>query len=179
VGDLEMTKALVVADDPRIDISSADRKAQHDALIDLHYLNPYVTAASKAVDDLNKQLENVQKTLKKVSDVPEVITEHIKTMSGELKELKTKISGDPSLGTRGRRSSVQGVLSMLGSAIGGYSEAPTSRQLQRIEEKRSELRTLIDRINKIIQSDIPRLNELLIGNDIPHVFPVKIIKFKQ
>ena len=179
VGDLEMTKILIVAEDSRVDISSADRKAQHDALIDLHYLNPYVAAAAKAIDDLNKQLQNVQKTLNKVNDVPEVITEHIKAMSGDLKELKTKISGDPSLGSRGRRSSIQGVLSMLESAIGGYSEAPSSRQLQRIEEKRNELETLIERINKIIQSDIPRLNELLIANDIPHVFPVKIIKFKK
>jgi len=179
VGDMEMTKVLHVAEDPRIDISLAERKAQHDALIDLHYLNPYVTAAVKAVDDLNKQLENVQKTLKKVKDVPEAITEHIKTMSKDLKELKTKLAGDPSLGFSGRQYSIQGSLSMIGNAIGGYSEAPSSRQLQRIEEKRKELKTSIERINQITQSDIPRLNELLITNNIPHVFPVKIIKFKQ
>jgi len=83
------------------------------------------------------------------------------------------------LGFSGRQFSVQGGLSMIGRTIGGYSEAPTERQLQQIEEKQQELKTLIERINKIIQENIPHLNELLIANEIPHVFPVKIIKFNQ
>jgi len=128
---------------------------------------------------LNKQLDNVQKTLKKVTEVPEAITDHIKSMSGDLKEIKTKLIGDPSLGFSGRQSSIQGSLSMIVNAIGGYSEAPTSRQLKQIEKKRDELKTLIEKINKIIQTDIPRLNELLIANKIPYVFPVKIIKFNK
>jgi len=90
-----------------------------------------------------------------------------------------KVAGDPELGFSRRQFSVQGGLSMIGSAIEGYSEAPKERQLQQIEEKQQELKTLIERINKIIQENIPRLNELLIANEIPHVFPVKIIKFKQ
>ena len=68
---------------------------------------------------------------------------------------------------------------MIGSAIGGYSEAPTERQLQKIEEKQQELETLIQRINKVIQENIPQLNELLITNKIPHVFPAKVIKFNK
>jgi hypothetical protein len=179
VGDQEMTKILKVADDPRIEISFADRKAQHDALVKLQYLYPYVMAATKAVGDLEKELEKVQKTLKKVTEVPESIKELMETTTKELGEIKIKLAGDPELGFSGRQFSVQGGLSMIGSAIGGYSEAPTERRLQQIEEKQQELKTLIERINKIIQENIPRLNELLIANEIPHVFPVKIIKFKQ
>jgi hypothetical protein len=178
VEDQEMTKILKVAEDPRIDISPADRKAQHDALIKLHYLYPYVTAAIKAVDDLGQELDKVQKTLKKVTEVPESITEHVEDTKNELKDIKKKLAGDPDLGFRGRRFSVQGGLSMIGSAIEGYSEAPTERQLQKIEEKQQELETLIQRINKVIQENIPRLNELLIANKIPHVFPAKVIKFR-
>jgi hypothetical protein len=68
---------------------------------------------------------------------------------------------------------------MIGSAIEKYSEAPTERQLHQIEEIQQELKILIERINKIIQENMPRLNELLVANEIPHVFPVKIIKFRQ
>ena len=69
VEDQEMTKILKVDEDPRIDISFEDRKAQHDALIRLHYLNPYVTAATMAVDDLGEELDRVQKTLKNARQV--------------------------------------------------------------------------------------------------------------
>jgi hypothetical protein len=179
VDDQEMTKTFKVFDDPRIEISFADRKAQHDALVKLQYLYPYVSAATKAVGDLEQELEKVQKTLKKVTEVPESIKEHMETTTKELEEIKIKLTGDPEMGFRGRQFSVQGGLSMIGNVIGGYSEAPTERQLQKIEEKKQELKTLIERINKVIQENIPRLNELLIANKIPHVFPIKIIKFDQ
>ena len=178
-GEQEMTKTLRVAEDPRIEISFADRKAQHDALLKLHYLFPYVTAAIKSVDDLNKELEKVQKTLKKVPEVHEDITKHVKATKEELEDIRVKLSGDPSLGFRGRSLSVQGGLSAVGSAIGGFTEAPTERQLQKIEEKQQDLEDLIERINRVIQENIPRLNELLIANQIPHVFPAKVIKFKK
>ncbi len=179
VDDQEMTKTFKVFDDPRIEISFADRKAQHDALVKLQYLYPYVSAATRAVGDLEQELEKVQKTLKKVTEVPESIKEHMETTTKELEEIKIKLTGDPEMGFRGRQLSVQGGLSMIGNVIGGYSEAPTERQLQKIEEKKQELKTLIERINKVIQENIPRLNELLIANKIPHVFPIKIIKFDQ
>ncbi len=178
VGDQEMTKTVKVADDPRIEISFEERKAQHDVLVKLYNLYPYVSAADKAVGDLNKELDKVRKTLKKVADVPESITDYIETTAKELKEIKIRLTGDPELGFRGRSFSIQGGLSALGNAIGGYSEAPTERQLGRMEEKRKELKTLIDRINTVVQKNIPRLNELLTANKIPHVFPVKTIKFK-
>jgi hypothetical protein len=179
VDDQEMTKTIKVADDPRIEISFEERKAQHDTLVKLQNLYPYVAAATKAVGDLEKEMDNVQKTLKKVAEVPESIKELIETTTEELGEIKIKLAGDPELGFRGRQFSIQGGLSMVGRAIERYSEAPTDKQLQQIAEKQQELKTQIDRINNIIQENLPRLNELLVANEIPHVFPVKIIKFDQ
>ena len=66
---------------------------------------------------------------------------------------------------------------MLGEAIGGYTAAPTDRQIQKIEEKKQELGGLIQRINKIIEESIPRLNKQLNENNIPHMLPGKTIKF--
>jgi hypothetical protein len=142
-------------------------------------LFPYVTAATKAVGDLEKEIDKVQKTLKKVTEVPETIKELVEATKKELGEIKIKLSGDPEQGFRGRQFSIQGSLTMVRGAIEGYSEAPTERQIRQVQEKKEELQVLIGRINKIIQENIPRLNELLITNKIPHVFPVKIIKFNQ
>jgi photosystem II stability/assembly factor-like uncharacterized protein len=173
----ETTKALKVEEDPRIEISFEERKAQHDALVKLHYLYPYVSAASKAIENLNKELDKVQKTLKKVSDAPQTLSQQIEATIKDLKEMKTKLSGDPELGFRGMRFSVQGGLFMLGRAIEGYTAAPSARQLQQIEEKKQALDVLIQSINKIIEEDMPRLNRLLNENNIPHMFPGKTIKF--
>ncbi|MDH5743956.1 MAG: hypothetical protein OEZ52_10445, partial [Candidatus Aminicenantes bacterium] len=137
----------------------------------------YVSAASQTIENLNKELDKVQKTLKKVSDAPESLSQQIEATSKELKEMKTKLVGDPELGFRGMRFSVQGGLFMLGRAIGGYTAAPSDRQLQQIEEKKQALDVLIQRINKIIEEDMPRLNRLLNENNIPHMFPGKTIKF--
>ncbi len=177
VGDQEMTKAIKVAEDPRIEISFEERKAQHDALVELHNLYPYVSGASKAIDDLIKDLDKVQKTVKKVSDVPDSIPQQIDSLMKELKQMKIKLAGDPESGFSGVSLSIQGGLFSIGRAIEGYTEAPTSRHLQQISEKKKELASLIQRINEIFEKDIPRLNKLLNENNIPHVFPGKTIKF--
>ncbi len=176
-GEEEMTRALKVEEDPRIEIPFQDRKAQHDALLELHYLYPYISAASRAVESLKRELDSVQKTLKKISSVPEVISEQIETTAQELEEIKIKLTGDPELGYRGRRFSVQGRLRMLGEAIESYTVAPSGRQVLQIKERKEELGGLIQRINKIIEEGIPRLNKLLNENNIPHMLPGKAIKF--
>jgi photosystem II stability/assembly factor-like uncharacterized protein/prefoldin subunit 5 len=177
VGDEEANKTLNVEEDPRIEVSFRDRKAQHDALLELHHLYPYVSAASRTVESLNKELDKVQKTLKKISDVLEKISQQIEAMDKDLKEIKIKLTGDPDLGFRARRFSVQGGLFLLGEAIASYTAAPTDRQIQQIQEKKDELSGLIQRINKIIEEGIPRLNKLLNENNIPHMLPGKTIKF--
>jgi len=178
-GGHEWTKTLKVSEDPRIEISFEDRKAQHDALVELYNLYPYIQAASRAVNDLEKQLGEVKKTLKKVSGVPEEISREIEASTKELADVKTKLLGDPTRGFSGMRFSVRGALFMLGREIGGYTEAPSPRQLERIEGKKGELKELIQRINKVIQEDIPRLNRMLNENNIPHLFPGKVIKFME
>jgi prefoldin subunit 5 len=143
----------------------------------LHHLYPYVSAASRTVNSLNKELDKIQKTLKKISDVPEEISQQVKAMEKELEQIKIELTGDPDLGYRGRRFSVQGGLFMLGEAIGSYTAAPTDRQIQQIQEKKDELSGLIQRINKMIEEGIPGLNKLLNANNIPHMLTGKTIKF--
>ena len=65
---------------------------------------------------------------------------------------------------------------MLGRSIGGYTGAPSERQVQQISKDSEELKALIERINKIIEVDIPELNKLMNENNIPRIFPPKKIK---
>lgn len=174
--DQEMAKTVQVEGDPRIDITFEERKAQHDALITISKLYPAISDSSRALNNLKKEMNKVETILKKVPDVPEAISEHMNAISKELSDIQIKLIGDPKLGYRGMRFSVRGSLFMLGGSIGGYTGAPSARQVQQIKEKSGELKVLIEKINKIIENDIPKLNKLLNENNIPHLFPGEKIK---
>jgi len=172
----EMTKTVKVEGDQRIDISFEDLKAQHDALMSIHKLQPALSAAGRALDSIRNQIKKQESVLKKIPDVPAEVLESIKAVSKEIDDIRLKLQGDPSLGRRGMRFSVRGRLSTLSRAIGRYPAAPSERHVQQIKKNSEELKTLIERINKIIEVDIPKLNELMNKNNIPRIFVGKKIK---
>ena len=119
VAEQEMTKGIEVQGDPRIDVSFEDRKAQHDALMDILNLYPLLSAASSASDRLKNEMDKQVEVLKKIKDVPEVVSEKIKAVSEEIEDIRIKLLGDPELGRRGMRASVRGRISTTGRSIGG------------------------------------------------------------
>lgn len=114
--------------------------------------------------------------MKKMPDIPAAIHESIKAISKEIDDIRLKLIGDPRLGYRGMRLSVRGRLLMTGRSIGGYTGAPSEHHVQQIRKNTEELKTLIDRINRLIEVDIPKLNELMNKNNIPRIFVGKKIK---
>ncbi len=172
----EMKTEVKIDRDPRIDVSFEDRKAQHDALYSIYKITPFLTASTKAIDTLRKEINKVKSNLKKVKDVPEILTEKVKTITAELDDIRKTLIGDPSLGWRGMRQSLRGRIMMLSRSISGFTGAPSARQVQSIQKESSALMALVDRINKVIETDIPTLNNLMNENNIPRIFPGEKIK---
>ncbi|NIM59298.1 MAG: hypothetical protein GTO16_10200 [Candidatus Aminicenantes bacterium] len=166
----EMTKTIKVEGDSRIDISFEDRKAQHDALMNIYKLQPAISAASRASDSIRREIQKQAIALKEIPDVPAAIHESIKAISKEMDDIRLKLMGDPRLGWMGMRFSVRGRLRMVGRDIERYTGAPTENQVKLIKKDSDELKTLIGRINKIIEEDIPKLNELMNKSNIPRIF---------
>jgi photosystem II stability/assembly factor-like uncharacterized protein/uncharacterized coiled-coil protein SlyX len=179
VSDQEIAKTVKAIGDPRIDISFEDRKAQHDALFTLYELYPILSEVDKVSDDLKKQLDELTKSLKKLPEVPETILEEAEAISKEIDDIRLKLLGDPKLGWQGLRRSLRGRIIMLGRAVGGYTSAPSPRQLQQIQKNSEQLKALVERLNKIIEEAIPRLNKLMNENNIPRVIPGEKIKIKE
>ncbi len=171
-----MTKIVKVEGDPRIDISFEDRKAQHDALMSIYELSSAISAASRTSNSIRTEIKKQESALKKIPDVPEEIQESVKAISKEIEDIRLKLLGDPKLGWRGMRFSVRGRLSMVGRSIGDYTGAPSEHQVQQIRKDSEELKTLIGRINRIIEVDIPKLNELMNKNNIPRIIVGEKIK---
>ncbi len=179
VADQEMTKSLKVEGDPRIDISFEDRKAQHDALMSILELYPALSAASSATDRLKSEMDKQVEVLKRIKDVPQAVSEKIKALSEEIEDIRIKLLGDPELGWRGMRASVRGRIFMTGRSIGGYTGAPSEDQVRQVKKDTEELMALVERINRIIEVEVPALNKLMNENNIPRIFVGEKIKIKD
>ena len=171
----EMTKTVQIEGDPKIDISLEERKTQHDALISIYKLNPGISAVSESSDSIKKDIKKLKENLKKVPDIPDVIYQQIESITKEIDNIRAKLLGDPKL-NQGRRFSIRGQLNRISRSIEGYTEAPSEREIQQIKKNFEEFKALVERINKIIEVDIPNLNKLLNEKNIPRLFPGKVIK---
>ena len=177
VADQEMVKSVEVTGDPRVAITFEDRKSQHDALYAIYQLMPLISSVSRATDKIQKEIAALKSDLKEVPDVPEAVTEVVKTVDDKVGVIRKKLFGDPDAGYRSMQDSLRGRFLMLYRSIGGYTGAPTGRQLQQIDKNSEALKALVLDLNMIIETDIPKLNKLLNENDVPRLFVGDPIKF--
>jgi len=175
-GGQEMARTVRVEGDPRIEVSSEDLKAQHDALMNLHRLVPLLSATEKTLDSLRSQLEDALEMTKKAPGAPTEIKEAIQEVQTELQTVRKEILGDPQAGFQAMRLSVRGRLFSLARSIGSYTGAPSERQLLDIGKYGEKLNALVEKINAIIDEDVPRLNKLMDEHNIPYLAPIQKIK---
>jgi hypothetical protein len=74
------------------------------------------------------------------------------------------------------------LLGRAGQFFGGldsYSAAPTSDQSARLSELTTELKSLVDRLNKVIDESIPNLNKLIRESGVTFVNPGSRVPFPQ
>ncbi|MGB7296546.1 MAG: hypothetical protein WBC70_13240 [Candidatus Aminicenantales bacterium] len=175
-GGQEATKTVKVEGDPRIDVAYEDRKAQHDALMSLYRLSPLMSDAEKTLGSLRGRLDDAEEMTKKAPQAPSAVKEAIQEVKARVQDVRKEILGDPQAGFQAMRFSVRGRLLLLARSIGGYTGVPSDRQLQDIAKHTDRLKTLVEKINTIIDADIPRLNTLMDENGIPYIAPIEKIK---
>jgi hypothetical protein len=165
-----------VEGDPRIDVAFEDRKAQHDAWMSLYQLAPLLSATEKTLDSLRNQLDDAEEMTKKNAEVPSTVKDASQEIKGKVQALRKEILGDPQAGFQAMRLSLRGRLFSLARSIESYTGAPSERQLLDIGRYGERLNALVDKINAIIDEDIPRLNKLMDDNNIPYIAPIQKIK---
>ena len=175
-GGLKTAKTVMVEGDPRIDVTAEARKAQHDALMGLYRLAPLLNETEKTLNSLRNQLEDAEGMIKKVAEAPAALKEAVQEVKNKVQAARKELLGDPQAGFRGMRASVRGRLLMLARSVGGYTGAPSERQLRDIAANTEKLNTLVGTVNAIIVEDIPRLNTLMDESNIPYIGPVQKIK---
>jgi photosystem II stability/assembly factor-like uncharacterized protein len=176
VEDGERAETFTVEADPRFDASFEDWKAQHDTLYKIYKLIPIIKAADNTTSSLKKKMNNVKAGLKEVPDAPEEIKSGLERIVKEIDDVRLQLFGEPRDFYRAFRRSVRGRILSLVGAIGDHVGAPSPKQMQRLEDDSTQLKELVQKINNIIEEEIPKLNQLMIESNIPHINPGAKIK---
>jgi hypothetical protein len=174
--DYELTKTMLVEEDPEVNLPLEERTKQHDALLKIYRMIPVISEVSQVTNSVKTELGELRSFLEKIPEVPNTIDDTLSVISSEIDKILQKLNGNPQLGSQARYYSIRGIQA-IARAIEGYSEAPSESQIQRIEEKNEELKRVVKILNNIIVDGIPKLNGILNENNIPHIPSLKPVKF--
>lgn len=179
VSDQKMIETLKVTGDPLVDISCEDRRTRHDILYSLYKLYPVIHSFESTLNSIQRQISDVQETIKKIPDVSGLLSEEANAILAKTNDIQLELFGDPKLGWPGVSTSVRGNLVLLGRAIERYTGLPSQPQLRQIDKNSAQLKDLVNRINEIIEKDISKLNRLLADNKISHQISLEKIKISE
>ena len=168
---------LTVEEDPRIQISSGDRAARRKALDDLYDLYKTADAGRRSVTRLRAQVTSTTEGWKKSGGgkIPESVEKAAEEMAKQVREVYDRfVSARQGLGAAGPPLTYTPPpfaqrIGRLMSAIEGYTAAPTPQQVEEIAAIRPALTDSMDRLKRLVETDLPRLNKMMNDAGIPHI----------
>ena len=179
-GSLEASEAVVVADDPRITASEADRRAWHDALLQAGRVWTRADAADRAVKALRTQLEEFQGSLKKNKDAPEALTKAVQALLDKLDPLAKRLRADRPTGFAGAplADEPEPLLArarMLNLGLSGITAPPTAQQSAVLERIRRQVDEVAAALNAVREGDVPALNTIVHESGMGRIDPGEAI----
>jgi len=182
-GSKEGAQEVVVEDDPRLQISPADRAARSEAIQQLYAMAKLADKDRKTIEGIKEGLKAAREQWKKDADKPDApkIPAEIQKAAEELQKsvdavAEKYVREQQGLGNAGPPfewkpeplpQQVQGLLRELD----GFWEAPGGQQ----KEKLAELTPLVNdasaKVKKIAEEDLPALNKKMNDAGIPHIVP--------
>jgi photosystem II stability/assembly factor-like uncharacterized protein len=184
-GSKEATQKVVVEDDPRMQMSAADRAARRDAIEQLYALAKTADKDRKTIEGIKEGLKTAREQWKKDAGKPEMpkIPEEIQKAAEELQKKVDAVAEKyvrerEGLGNAGPPfvwkpeplpQQVQGLLRDLD----GFWAAPGGQQKDKLAELPPLLSDASAQVKKIAEEDLPALNKKMNDAGIPHIVPVQ------
>jgi hypothetical protein len=178
------TKVDVRAD-PRVEVTVAELKAQHDAALALRDLTSRANMLLEQTDGMTRQLTSINQTLRPArandggsarsdSDVAvqqgaaSAALQAVNVAQMRLKSFRDDKLARPLQGLQYRQyPRLREELQSLGNAVSRPQEKPTDPQMQRLRELTDETVALEGELQAIVATEIAKVNQLLAGT--PHV----------
>lgn len=184
-GNKEATQEVVVDDDPRMQMSPADRAAREEAIKQLYALAKTADKDRKTIEGIKEGLKAATEQWKKDADKPDVpkIPEEIRKAAEELQKKVDAVAEKyarerEGLGNAGPPfvwkpeplpNQAQGLLRELD----GFWAAPGGQQKEKLAELPPLVRDASAQVKKIAEEDLPALNKKMNDAGIPHIVPVQ------
>ena len=184
-GDKEATQKVVVEDDPRMQISAADRAARREAIEQLYALAKTADKDRKIIVGIQGGLKAAREQWKKDAGKPDMpkIPEEIQKAADELRKkvdavAEKYVRAQQGLGNAGPPlvwkpeplpNQAQGLLRELD----GFWAAPGGQQKEKIAELTPLISDASAQVKKIAEEDLPALNKKMNEAGIPHIVPVE------
>jgi photosystem II stability/assembly factor-like uncharacterized protein len=182
-GSKEATQEVVVEDDPRLQISPADRAARSETIQQLYAMAKTTDKDRKTIQGIKDGLKAARDQWKKDADKPEApkIPEEIQKAAEELQKkvdavAEKYVREQQGLGNAGppfewKPEPLPQQLQSLLRDLDGFWAAPGGQQ----KEKLAELTPLVSDnsalVKKIAEEDLPALNKKMNDAGIPHIVP--------
>ncbi|MEK6321390.1 MAG: hypothetical protein AABN33_06870 [Acidobacteriota bacterium] len=173
----EATTTVRVQEDPRIQISEADRAKWSDALMKAYELQRSAGASQRSVQNLRTQMTSLQESLRRTPNVPREVNDAVKSVSDQVDDVQKKLvpvfdqSGSAGPPLPGTPRPVLGRIGQLFNGLDSYTAAPTPDQTAKLGELATELKALIDQLNKLIDEAVPNLNRQIRDAGVSFVNP--------
>ena len=168
-GDASAEGSVQVSEDPRIQISAADRRANHDALVRLTSMVAGMTRAHEAAEATAEEAAELVEAFASEPD------SDLKTRVGEFREAAAEAARNLSRneGRQGRGAWPRPLFARIGAearSLDAYTEAPNAEVLARIDAMSSEYDERIAAW-EAVRGQIDSLNEALRGAGPPRLTP--------
>jgi hypothetical protein len=182
-GGKEDSQKVVVEDDPRLQISAADRAARSEAIQQLYALAKTTDKDRKTIQGIKDGLKAARDQWKKDSDKPDApkIPEEIQKAAEELQKkvdavAEKYVREQEGLGNAGPpfiwkpEPLPQQVQSLLRD-LDGFWAAPGGQQKDKLAELPPLVSDASAQVKKIAEEDLPALNKKMNDAGVPHIVP--------
>jgi photosystem II stability/assembly factor-like uncharacterized protein len=184
LGDQSVTKTVHVEEDPRIEISAADRAKRFDAMMKAFALTGESTRTQQQIVSLKTAVDgavNSWRTRPPNARIPENVQKAAEDFQKQVNALAGKFVNPPQEGqeqgsaapplivyppTMGQR------INQVYGSIQSITAAPTPDDLANLEALTKELHDLMPQIQKLVTEGLPALNKLMNEAGVPHIIVV-------
>ena len=167
VGGRQATTSVKVSDDPRINVSAADRRSQQDAMLRLGNLIARLTEAHQTAESLQTQLGSLAESLED-AEVPASVSSLVESVSERVDDLERELARGGGFGGARPRPLYARMTRIYGN-LNSYTEGPSALQLERIELYGQELNRLVEELDQLIANEIANLNIAVEQNGIRRI----------
>ena len=184
VGDKSLTMKIQVRADPRVEVTVAELKAQHDVALAIRDLTSRANVLLEQTDGIARQLGSINQTLRPgvgaasgartdsglavQQGAASAALQAVNAAQARLKSFRDEKLVRPLQGLQYRQyPRLREELQSLGAAVSRPEEKPTDPQTLRLRELTDETIALESELQAIVATEISRVNQLLSGT--PHV----------